>query len=270
MPVYHYDHIDEYSAVKEHAAENLTLLCAYHHDLKTRRQLPVQHVRQCNAAPFALTENRTASHNLYFSGLRSHALLGGVSASFQGGSATALQIGEDEVVGFAFEDGHMALNVDIRDRKGASLLRILRNELVVSTGLEDCTFIGQRLRLSGRDGTYITFRFAPEYNFVSVEKALIYHKGVGLHVRPGMLVVLNNKTFFSGILYRGNGTAVAVNQPQGCSGGPCGISIDVPRGDFDQEDSVKWAYEVATPPLERVCLGLPEMLPGTGWPVGRL
>ena len=70
IPVYHYDHIDEYHVVREHKTANITLLCGYHHDLKSRGQLPAQVVRAKDARPFNRVRTETAPHSLFYFGYR--------------------------------------------------------------------------------------------------------------------------------------------------------------------------------------------------------
>lgn len=51
-PVFHYDHIEEYSEVQEHTLENLALLCERHHGAKTTGKLSAERVREARDAPF--------------------------------------------------------------------------------------------------------------------------------------------------------------------------------------------------------------------------
>ncbi|UXS38237.1 HNH endonuclease [Agrobacterium tumefaciens] len=51
-PVFHYDHIEEYSVVNEHKAGNLALLCERHHGAKTTGKLSADRVMEARKTPY--------------------------------------------------------------------------------------------------------------------------------------------------------------------------------------------------------------------------
>jgi 5-methylcytosine-specific restriction endonuclease McrA len=64
FPIYEYEHIIDYSIVREHVAANLTLLCPNHHAQKTRKLISRQVVETANANPLigrAVTPRRSTS-----------------------------------------------------------------------------------------------------------------------------------------------------------------------------------------------------------------
>ncbi|MGU5889575.1 hypothetical protein, partial [Aeromonas hydrophila] len=54
MPLYEYEHMEEWANVKRHVAEEITLLCDQHHREKTGGLLPKEVVRDANKNPFNL------------------------------------------------------------------------------------------------------------------------------------------------------------------------------------------------------------------------
>lgn len=63
-PLYHYEHMIEFAVVQEHTLENLALLCAEHHDEKTRGIRTTESIVQARAAPFNLGHPTTSPWQL--------------------------------------------------------------------------------------------------------------------------------------------------------------------------------------------------------------
>ncbi len=135
LPVYHYDHIREYSATKRHEADNITLLCGTHHDLKTRKQLPVKKVLEQNQEPFNKTRNHTSPHPLYYSRDQAEIIAGGNTVAIDGGQTSAIKIDGHSLVDFEMIHGNLVLNMNFQDRAGRPILTVRQNELVHSNHL---------------------------------------------------------------------------------------------------------------------------------------
>lgn len=76
-PLYAYDHIIDYREVKEHKAENLTLLCDSHHREKTNGLLPLAQVQKRNASPYNIQHGVSSPYGLHLDGPRFDVLFGG-------------------------------------------------------------------------------------------------------------------------------------------------------------------------------------------------
>lgn len=68
MPLYEYEHMEEWASVKRHVAEEITLLCDQHHREKTGGFLPKEMVRNADSDPFNLREGVSKPYCLHFSG----------------------------------------------------------------------------------------------------------------------------------------------------------------------------------------------------------
>src|SRR4051812_17249157 len=77
-PIYDYEHIEEYNKVREHQADNITLLCPNHHREKTAGRLPANIVKERNVAPRNKSKPYTAYHELFFRGQKFGFRLGGM------------------------------------------------------------------------------------------------------------------------------------------------------------------------------------------------
>ncbi|TCP66288.1 HNH endonuclease [Sphingomonas sp. PP-CE-1G-424] len=148
MPVYHYDHVIEHAVVREHAAENLTLLCPNHHDAKTRGRLAVEAVQEHNAAPFNLNRKNTAGLDIG----RARELRLEFGTNWYETDTPAENIAKSVVVvnnrtylAFDREDGWLTASAIVTDLNGTELLTVVRGELVASTALWDITYVGSRL-----------------------------------------------------------------------------------------------------------------------------
>ncbi|MCU1631835.1 MAG: endonuclease [Micrococcaceae bacterium] len=241
IPVYHYDHIDEYNVVLEHTAANLTLLCGYHHDLKTRGQLPVEVVRAKNAKPHNVTRGNTATHSLFYFADHGEIVAGGNRVLVSKRSASGIKVDGDSLVDFELADGNLMLNLDFRDRDGSPVLTVRRNELIHSTHLWDYEFIGKRLSIREKQGLiYLTVVFEADRQRVVIDKGLLSHNGVDLLVDPRGLCILNNRILLSGGSIAGIDTAISVGDDSE-GDGHVTFQLDIDRGPYDRGAAILWA-----------------------------
>lgn len=66
MPLYEYEHMEEWAQVQRHVADEITLLCDQHHREKTGGLLPKQVVREANNNPYNLREGVSKPYALYW------------------------------------------------------------------------------------------------------------------------------------------------------------------------------------------------------------
>ncbi|WP_417235419.1 HNH endonuclease signature motif containing protein [Arthrobacter sp.] len=241
IPVYHYDHISEYSTVKQHSAENITLLCGYHHDLKTRGQIPTEVVRIKNQEPVNKPQGETAPHTLFYYGNSARIVAGGNEILTSDRSVSALKIDGHSLVDFELVEGQLMLNMDFRDKAGEAVLTVRKNELVHSTHLWDYEFVSKTLTIRERRGNiYISITFSPDKQSVILAKGLVSHNGIDVLFDARGLCILNNRTMLSGNSVRGIDTAISVGV-SGPNSPPSAVHIDVSRGPYDQQEAISWA-----------------------------
>jgi len=76
LPLYEYEHMLGWANVKQHVAEDITLLCDQHHREKTGGLLPEKEVAQANADPYNLRQGVSKPYDLHYSGTECEALVG--------------------------------------------------------------------------------------------------------------------------------------------------------------------------------------------------
>lgn len=239
VPLYHYDHMTEYKVVREHAAENITLLCGTHHDSKTRGQLPPEEVRRRNLNPHNHSTNQTAVHQLFFSGNHARIIAGGNTVHATNHAASAIKIDGHSLVDFELVDGHLLLNVALRGSDGHPTLTVRRNELVHSTHFWDYEFKGKTLSIRNAEKSMeLRMTFDAVNHQVAIEQGLVFHNGVDVLLDRHGLFILNNRTRLSGTSISGFDTAISIGENRGS---PSAIVVDIPRGSYDRQAAVAWA-----------------------------
>lgn len=149
-PIFQYDHIEEYSVVKEHSIENLALLCPSHHNEKTTFKLSAKRVKQARENPFNKNRIFSGSHQQVSSDEISVEL--GTDNFFHvnlkdGQSYQALWINGTPVCGINSNDGWLTISLILTDFEGNILLRIDKGELVLSLAIWDYEYIGNKLTI---------------------------------------------------------------------------------------------------------------------------
>ncbi|ORL41329.1 hypothetical protein A6F59_10910 [Prescottella equi] len=189
LPLYHYDHMNEYSVVKEHEAENLTLLCAQHHDEKTKGLLPLAKVQAANADPFNLRAGASRPHYLHYSGNRAVVALGSNEFTSDGGDFVAVLVDGVPLIYFRFESEQALLTVQLFDDFNQPLLQIVDNELVYSVSTWDVEFVGTTLtiRAASRDIFLVVKFCAPDR--LEIIRGRLLLNGVRILIQNGIVTV---------------------------------------------------------------------------------
>jgi trigger factor len=152
IPLFHYDHIEEYADVQEHKAENLTLLCPNHHQSKTSNRLSKDLLLKRNAKPF------NEGHGLTAKSAVSLVSAGNVAKFFAGGNTflfpivprqlfPCITIDGEVVAGLTVEDGALLLDLKLHDATGATSMLSERGEVAISTGNRDYRLEGETLSI---------------------------------------------------------------------------------------------------------------------------
>ena len=199
LPLYEYEHMEGYAVVREHVAEDITLLCDRHHSERTRGLLPVANVREADRNPYNLREGVSPPYTLHYSGTTCAAILGSTvfqtALSRDGGSfLIPIMIDLVPLVLFRLEHGHLLLTLRVFDVYNKQVLFIEDNELVFSaTGLWDIDLEGHRLTI--RDGLrkirlQIVFKVPSS---IVIERGLFLLNGAQVEVYDNGRPTLNAK-----------------------------------------------------------------------------
>lgn len=202
MPLYEYEHMEEWAQVHRHVADEITLLCDQHHREKTNGFLPKEAVRAANADPYNLREGTSKPYALHFSGAEATVEIGGNTFTCQdqghGTQMIPLMIDNTPLVGIILSDGHFLLNVVIFDEFNVPVLQIKNNQLVYSTEPWDIQLVATTLTLREKAGKIlIEFVFTPPSK-VQVVRGRFLRNGVEVLVRPDNILITNNRGFISG------------------------------------------------------------------------
>lgn len=202
LPLYEYEHMEEWAKVKRHIADEITLLCDQHHREKTGGLLPKEVVAKANETPFNLRKGVSKPYDLHFAGESAEIVVGGNSFTCQdqGYGTIMMPITVDGIalVGLIIADGHLLLNLAIFDEFNAPVLHIKNNQLFYSTDPWDIQLVGTNLIVRERHRKIlIDIMFEPP-NRVIINRGRFLRNGVEVLVRPDSILVTNNNTLLSG------------------------------------------------------------------------
>lgn len=151
MPVFHYDHIQEYNVVKEHDFDNLALLCPQHHDDKTHKRLSAERVAYARKFPANATKKSTGVYRIYPSRAIDLSIAGNfVYGSFpnSNGSISIINIFGEDFVKLHCDDGWLSMSCKFTDLLGNIILEINQGEVTVSTGVWDFQFVADDITMN--------------------------------------------------------------------------------------------------------------------------
>lgn len=202
MPLYEYEHMEEWAAVQRHVAEEITLLCDQHHREKTAGLLPKDVVREADKAPFNLKSGVSKPYDLHFSGKHAEVIIGGNSFTCddEGYGTIMVPISVDgaPLIGLILADAHLLLNLAIFDEYNAPILHIKNNQLCYSVSPWDIQLVGTSLTVrEAQRKLLIEIEFQPPDKVV-IARGRFLKNGVEILVRPSNILITNNSTLLSG------------------------------------------------------------------------
>lgn len=202
MPLYEYEHMEEWALVKRHVADEITLLCDQHHREKTNRLLPKEVVRKANTEPFNLREGVSKPYLLHFSGEEAIVEIGGNTFSWvdQGYGTAMVPISVDgtPLIGLILADGHFLLNLVIFNEYNSPVLHIKNNQLIFKPVAWDIQLVGTTLTVrENHRKILIEIEFCPP-NKVIFKRGRFLRNGVEILVRPTNILIANNSTIIKG------------------------------------------------------------------------
>lgn len=231
-PIYEYDHIIEWSKTRHHREDELTLLCSKHHTEKTNKILPTEEVIKANRSPYNISAELSAPQKLYYSGRKFKLKIGDSVSSFTGladGQVfSPFAIDGKPVISFTNDGGNILLNVEIRNDRKKTVLKVENSELVYTTDLWDIDWVGQTLTI--RDGlreVILEMTLDPP-DTISINRGTLHFNGVEINIGKDYIYCLNNRGFLTDCSVHGMGYGFAIGNP--IPEGNCGIVIsEVPR-----------------------------------------
>ena len=201
MPLYEYEHMEEWALVQRHIAEEITLLCDQHHREKTGGLLPKDVVREANENPYNLREGVSKPYNLHFSGKEAKVEIGGNSFTCQdrgyGTSIVPISVDGTPLIGIILADGHLLLNLVVFDECNIPILHIKNNQLFYSTSPWDIQLVGKKLTIrEDHRKILLEIEFYPPDKIV-INRGRFLRNGVEILVRPSNILITNNSTLLS-------------------------------------------------------------------------
>jgi trigger factor len=204
LPLYEYEHMEEWAVVKRHVASEITLLCNQHHAEKTKGLLTKEMVKKANDNPFNVVMGISKPYLFHFSGNRAEMIMGNnkfVAEPDKYGPAFIvfpILIDRFPFIGFKVVDELLILDLQLFDQNNHNLIRIIKNELVFVADLWDVQFVGKKLTVrKGMGDIILDIDFNPP-NKIIVNKAQIYMNGVYVKVNSERIEVMNNKSKITG------------------------------------------------------------------------
>jgi len=202
MPLYEYEHMEEWAIVQRHVADEITLLCDQHHREKTAGLLPKDTVRKANNEPHNLKNGVSKPYDLHFSGKQAEMVIGGngFTCEDEGYGTIMVPISVDgaPLIGFVLADGHLLLNLVIFDEFNAPVLHIKNNQLFYSVSPWDIQLVGTNLTIrEAHRKILIEIEFQPPDKVV-INRGRFLRNGVEILVRPTNILITNNSTLLSG------------------------------------------------------------------------
>lgn len=201
MPLYEYEHMKGWANVREHVAEDITLLCDQHHREKTGGLLIEQQVLEANANPFNLRAGVSKPYTLHFSGREAEVVIGSNAFSCvdqgYGTQMVPLSVDDTPLIAFILGDGHLLLNLNIFNEYNEIVMRIVNNQLLYSSSPWDIQLVGTNLKIREAERKIlIEIDFYPP-NKIVVNRGRFLRNGVEILVRPRNVLITNNAMVLS-------------------------------------------------------------------------
>lgn len=201
LPLYEYEHMEEWAVVKRHVADEITLLCDQHHREKTGGLLPIEVVRAANKSPYNLREGNSKPYNLHFAGTEATVEIGSNSFTCQdkgyGTAMVPVSVDGTPLIGLILADGHLLLNLVVFDEFNSPVLHIKNNQLIYSTSPWDIQLVGKKLTIrEAHKKILFEIEFYPP-NRVVINRGRLLRNGVEILIRPSNILVTNNSMLLS-------------------------------------------------------------------------
>ena len=190
MPLIEYDHMVEYSDNKNHDADNITLLCDFHHRQKTNGLITREFVQESNSSPFNIINNHSSPYQQPFQGDQFNVKIGNTQFIAVNTPRTSLlKLNGEEIISVKLEDGIPYLSLKIYDQEYNLILQIQDNEIVLSKLPFDFSFEGRTITIkSAMRNVLIEIEICPP-NGIMIKKGRLYGKDSKIEIYKDRLEV---------------------------------------------------------------------------------
>lgn len=230
LPLWEYHHINGWTNVQEHKADEITLLCDQHHREATSCLLTREQILQANSTPYNLKAGQSSALALSYEGDSCEVHIGNnlFTTIYHGQHTESIPLMVDGIplIGFVLEDGHLLMNTILFDCFNNIVLRIVNNQLFYSISPWDIDFIGRTLIIREKPRHFLTRMTFEPPNKVTIDKGRFLCNGVEILVESDYILVTNNSTLIQG--------CSAFN----CHGGLIIGSTPIPMGGFMRFQSI--------------------------------
>ncbi|MGN6645842.1 MAG: HNH endonuclease signature motif containing protein [Cytophaga sp.] len=182
LPLYEYDHIFDWSIVKEHKIANLALLCDKHHKEKTNRLLTSDQVLKYRLDPHNLKQEFSKEYSLHFEGTDFSVEIGPTIFSLENVNPTndfiiPILIDNYRIISFNIVENQLFFDLVVFNKERKLLLEIHENQLIYSIGQWDIEFVGRNLTLREESNKiFFDIDFIIP-NKVKINKGTFYYNG---------------------------------------------------------------------------------------------
>jgi len=201
LPLYEYEHMEEWAKVQRHVAEEITLLCDQHHTEKTKGLLPKDAVRDANKSPFNLQPNNRKPYHLHFSGEAAEIWLATTNFRIQKTDTDnvmhAIVIDGEPILGFEIQDNTLLLNLKAYDEFNELSVLIEKNQLIYSKLPWDIQFVGTTLTIrKAHREILLEINFQPPSK-ISITNGRLLRNGVEVLINRQEVSITNYETTIS-------------------------------------------------------------------------
>lgn len=203
--IYDYDHmLKDWSEVKEHISQDITLLCPGHHREKTNGLLTRQQVEAANKNPYNFKNHFSSPYMLHFTGGVGVAVIANniftndsLVKAFEGQNlpyVVPILIDGNPIIGFKFQDERLLLDIKIFNEFNEPILVVLDNQLVFKPEAWDVDLRGSTLVIREAPRKIVLkLEFCPP-NKIIVSKAKIRFNGVHLELKKDHFILNRHKS----------------------------------------------------------------------------
>ncbi|MFG2309648.1 HNH endonuclease [Streptomyces sp. NPDC048566] len=233
-PIYQYDHMHEWSQGGTHEPDNLTLLCASHHEEKTKKLLPTEKVRQANKNPFNRSRTESPAHVLHYYGDSFEVFMGSTQFTqtlSPGGACNLVEVNSESLLNLRVDQGSLLVSLKLYGSDGSPLVTIDDNELTYKTASWDVQFKGRALTVrEGKGKIRARLAFDPPRR-LHLQRALFHHDGLQVEIDPEGVHVPDHDIHLGGGIWAGTYTKGIVaydkhHKTDGCEGAFLCMPVD--------------------------------------------
>ena len=154
MPVFDYEHIEEYSKVKKHEEHNITLLCPNHHSATTTTKLTKERIIESDNNPYNIRKGNcfTSSYNVV-DNKNIDITIGSNTFTppiFQNGNGEIqlITIHNNEFFSVHAEEHYLCVSFILTNIDGEVLLKADKGNLQIGINNFDYTYIGHVIKIN--------------------------------------------------------------------------------------------------------------------------